>query len=378
MEVIEKLPPPTSVKSVRSFLGHAGFYQRFINDFSKIANPLCDLFGKDTPFVFDEECMKAFERIKEQLTNAPIICSPDWTLPFEIMCDASDYALGAVLGQQKENRLHAIYYATNTRNEAQVNYTTTEKELWAVFFALEKFRSYLLGSKVIIHIDHTALKYLFSKSDSKPRLLRWILLLQEFDIEIMDKPGKINLVADHLSRLFHEDENQMPMHDSFPDEWLFSIVQVKLPWFANFVNYLSSGGKCFPKSFDFHARRRLIKEASHYFWEDPYFFKQCKDKLVRRCIRKKKRKVSYLFAMIKQVVVIKEVKRQPKKFLIVGFDGLHYLRMHILLQLHVIGVKELMFGALISWAPSQVCMDISTYLWQSTMLVNGWKLQKKR
>ncbi|XP_050369085.1 uncharacterized protein LOC126787211 [Argentina anserina] len=285
VEIIEKLPPPVNVKGVRSFLGHAGFYRRFIKDFSKIVKPLCDLLAKETQFIFDEACLKAFERIKELLTNAPIICSPDWTLPFEIMCDASDYALGAVLGQRKEKLLHAIYYASKTLNDAQVNYTTTEKELLAVVFALEKFRSYLLGSKVIIHTDHSALKYLLSKSDTKPRLLRWILLLQEFDIEIVDKPGKVNLVADHLSRLTHQSEdNGVPLDESFPDERLFSIVEKKLPWFAHLVNFLASGGKCFPKTFDFHSRRRLIKEARHYFWDDPYLFKQCKDQLVRRCI----------------------------------------------------------------------------------------------
>ena len=103
------------------------------------------------------------------------------------MCDASDYAIGAVLGQRKEKRPCVIYYVSRTLNSAQANYTTTEKELLAIVFALDKFRSYLIGSKIIIFTDHAALKYLLSKKDAKPRLLRWILLLQEFDIEIRDK-----------------------------------------------------------------------------------------------------------------------------------------------------------------------------------------------
>ena len=121
------------------------------------------------------------------LTCAPIMQPPDWSLPFEIMCDASDYAIGAVLGQRKEKKPCVIYYASRTLNSARANYTTTEKELLAVAFALDKFRSYLIGSKAIIFTDHATLKYLLSKKDAKPRLLRWILLLQEFDIEIRDK-----------------------------------------------------------------------------------------------------------------------------------------------------------------------------------------------
>ena len=114
------------------------------------------------------------------MISAPIVQPPDWDLPFEVMCDASDFAVGAVLGQRKDKKLHAIYYASRTLDDAQRNYATTEKELLAVVFAFEKFRSYLVGSKVIVHTDHAALKYLMQKKDAKPRLLRWILVLQEF------------------------------------------------------------------------------------------------------------------------------------------------------------------------------------------------------
>jgi hypothetical protein len=116
--------------------------------------------------------------------SAPIVISPDWSLPFEIMCNASDIAVGAILGQRRDKLLHVIYYASHVLNPTQMNYATTEKELLAVVYAFDKFRSYLLGTKVIVYTDHAALKYLFSKQDSKPRLLRWILLLQEFDLEI--------------------------------------------------------------------------------------------------------------------------------------------------------------------------------------------------
>jgi len=180
-------------------------YRRFIKDFSKIARPLTQLLLKDAPFDFTDECLSAFNTLKQALVSAPIIQPPDWKLPFEIMCDASDYALGAVLGQRKGKALSAIYYASRTLDEAQVKYATTEKELLAVVYALDKFRSYLLGSRVVIFTDHAALKHLLIKKEAKPRLLRWILLLQEFDLEIKDKKAAENVVADHLSRLTQQE-----------------------------------------------------------------------------------------------------------------------------------------------------------------------------
>lgn len=189
IKTVKKLPPPTDIKSLRNFLGHAGFYTRFIKDFSKITKPLTQLLQKDVNFKFDEDCFQAFTTLKQSLISAPIIQPLDWNLPFEIMCDASDYAIGAVLGQRKEGKVHTIYYASKTLNEAQINYTTTEKELLAVVFTYEKFRSYIVNSKVIVYTDHAAIQYLLSKKDAKPCLIHWILLLQEFVAEIRDKKG---------------------------------------------------------------------------------------------------------------------------------------------------------------------------------------------
>ncbi|XP_075475898.1 uncharacterized protein LOC142515052 [Primulina tabacum] len=208
MEVIKNLPPPSSIKGIRSFLGHAGFYMRFIKDFSKIAKPLSSLLMKDAEFNFDSTCLHAFEILKESLVTAPVLTVPDWELPFEVMCDASDTAVGAVLGQRKN------------------------KELLAIVFAFDKFHSYLVLSKVTVYTDHSALKYLLAKKDAKPRLIRWILLLQEFHLEIRDKKGVENVVADHLSRLEHVEikGSDDDIDDWFPDEQLlekFILVAVE-------------------------------------------------------------------------------------------------------------------------------------------------------
>ena len=137
------------------------------------------------------------------------------------MCNASDYAVGAVLGQRLDKKPTVICHASKTLIEAQINYTTTEKELLAVVYALEKFRPYILESKIIIYTDHAALKYLLSKKEAKPRLIQWVLLLQEFDLEIKDKKGSENSVADHLLRLHISGGEDIG--DTFPDEHLLAI-----------------------------------------------------------------------------------------------------------------------------------------------------------
>ncbi|KAJ9566198.1 hypothetical protein OSB04_002164 [Centaurea solstitialis] len=288
IDTISKLPPPTNIKGVRCFLGHAEFYRRFIQDFSKISRPLTKLLEKDAPFIFDEKCISAFETLKRHLTNAPIIVPPDWDQPFEIMCDASDYAVGALLGQRKNNHFQPICYASRTLNDAQENYTTTEKELLAVVFAIEKFRSYLVLSKIIVYTDHSALKYLFAKPDAKPRLIRWILLLQEFDIEIRDKKGAENLAADHLSRLenpYMDSGGREVIRDKFPDEDLNMIKTIgedPIPWYADFANYLAAG--VLVKGMTYQQKGKFFSDLKYYFWSKPYLFRIGPDRIHRRCV----------------------------------------------------------------------------------------------
>ncbi|GKB31589.1 reverse transcriptase domain-containing protein [Tanacetum coccineum] len=288
VDVIAKLPHPTTVKGVRSFLGHAGFYRRFIKDFSKISRPMTHLLEKETPFVFSKECVEVFNALKKKLTEAPILVAPDWDLPFEIMCDASDFAVGVVLGNHKTRHFQPIRYASKTMTDAQAHYTTTEKELLAVVYAFEKFRPYLVLSKTIVYTDHSALKYLLAKQDAKLRLLRWILLLQEFDVIIRDKKGADNLAADHLSRLENPHQSELEkkeITETFLLETLGMVTfrgDATTPWFADFENY--HAGNFVVKGMSSQQKNKFFKDVKHYFWDDPYLFKICADQVIRRCV----------------------------------------------------------------------------------------------
>ncbi|GKA64957.1 reverse transcriptase domain-containing protein [Tanacetum coccineum] len=162
---------------------------KFIKDFSKIARPLTKLLEKDTPVEVNDACHNTFKLLKEKLTCAPAIVSPNWNFPFELMCDASDFVVGAIL-----------------------------------VFAFVKFRSYLVLSKAIMHTDHSALRHLFKKQDAKPCLIRWILLLHEFNIKIKDRKGTENVAVDHLSRIKNEEtSDDSEVDDNFPGEKEFDI-----------------------------------------------------------------------------------------------------------------------------------------------------------
>nr|GFA22552.1 reverse transcriptase domain-containing protein [Tanacetum cinerariifolium] len=237
------------------------------------ARPMTHLLEKETPFAFSKECVDAFDTLKKMLTEAPILVVPDWKLPFELMCDTSDFAIGAVLGQRKTKHFQPIHYASKTMTEAQIHYTTTEKEMLDVVYAFEKFRPYLVLSKSIVYTDHSALKYLLNKQDAKPRFLRWVLLLQEFDITILDKKGSENLAADHLSRLEnpHKDvlENK-DINENFSLETLRSLSSDSTPWFADIANF--HAGNFIKKGLTSQQKKKLFKDAKHYFWDDPYLF----------------------------------------------------------------------------------------------------------
>nr|GFB64753.1 reverse transcriptase domain-containing protein [Tanacetum cinerariifolium] len=244
IEVISKLPHPTTVTGIRSFLGHAGFYRRFIKDFSKISRPMTHLLENNSPFIFSNECFQAFRTLKDKLTEAPILIAPNWDQP-------------------------------KTMNKAEANYTTTEKEMLTVVYAFENFRSYLIMNKSIVYTDHSALKYLSTKKDAKARFLRWILLLQEFDFKFIDTRGAKNYAVDHLSRLENPYENifdPKEINEAFPLETLNKVANndPSTPWYADLANY--------------HAGNFIIKAKkvfdSGFYW--PSIYKDAFE-LVKHC-----------------------------------------------------------------------------------------------
>nr|GEW84393.1 reverse transcriptase domain-containing protein [Tanacetum cinerariifolium] len=236
VNVIAKLPHLTTVKGIRSFLGHAGFYQRFIQDFLKIARPMTRLLEKDTPFFFSTECIEAFQTLKKKFTEPPILFALDRDMPFELMCDASDFAIGAVLGQQKTKHFQPIHYASKTMTGAQAHYTTTEKELLAVVAE--------------------------------------------------------NLATDHLSQLENPHQSvidKKEINETFPLETLNMVsfrIDSSTLWFVDFENY--HAGNFIVKEMSSQEKNKFFKDVKHYFWDDPFLFIICADQVIRRCVHDQK------------------------------------------------------------------------------------------
>nr|GEW10644.1 reverse transcriptase domain-containing protein [Tanacetum cinerariifolium] len=213
---------------------------RFIKDFSKIVRQMTRLLEKEYPFLFSKECVEAFQTLKRKFTEAPILIAPDWDLPFELMCDASDFAIGAVLGNVKKS---------------------------------------ILG------------QYTMPK-DSKARLLRWVLLLQEFTFKVIGTKGAKKLAADHLSRLENPHQNMLDpkeINESFPLEKI-NLVSFRgnssTPWFVDFANY--HAGNLVVKEMSSQQKNKFFKDVKHYFWDDPFLFKILADQVIRRCVNGQK------------------------------------------------------------------------------------------
>jgi hypothetical protein len=188
--------PPTTVHQVRSFLGLAGYYRRFIPDFSKLVKQITSLLKNDTEFIWSSKCNEAFEQLKILLTTAPVLAQPDIEKPFDVYCDASGSGLGCVLMQ--EGRV--IAYALRQLRRHEEHYPTHDLELATVVHALKIWRHYLLGNICHIYTDHKSLKYIFTQSELNMRQRRWLELIKYYELEIHYHPGKTNVVADALSR----------------------------------------------------------------------------------------------------------------------------------------------------------------------------------
>ncbi|GJU87779.1 reverse transcriptase domain-containing protein [Tanacetum coccineum] len=255
------------------------------------------------------------------------------------MCDASDYAVGAVLGQRKTKHFQPIHYASKTMTDAQAHYTTTEKELLAVVYAFEKFRPYLVLLKTIVYIDHSALKYLLAKQDAKPRLLWWILLLQEFDVIIHDKKGAKNLAADHLSRLEnpHQDvlENK-EITETFPLETLGDVFPAKKPLISSRLAIMDPPG-------DIMVQTTLLKKS-----------------LILDFIGLLFTEMPMTWSHSVTLVNVKEKSQNVMKCLKMQFKY----------------ARSLTCGASISWDRSRLHEGTSIYSWLSIISQNGLKQKR--
>nr|AAM00970.1 Putative retroelement [Oryza sativa Japonica Group]ABB47126.1 retrotransposon protein, putative, Ty3-gypsy subclass [Oryza sativa Japonica Group] len=196
VESVTKWTPPKTVSQIRSFLGLAGYYRRFIENFSRIARPMTQLLKKDEKFKWTAECDKSFEELKKKLVSAPVLILPDQMKDFQVYCDASRHGLGCVLMQ--EGRV--VAYASRQLRPHEGNYPTHDLELAAVVHALKIWRHYLIGNRCEVYTDHKSLKYIFTQPDLNLRQRRWLELIKDYDMSIHYHPGKANVVADALSR----------------------------------------------------------------------------------------------------------------------------------------------------------------------------------
>lgn len=201
VKAVSQYPVPTCPKDIKAFLGLAGYYRRFIKNFSSLSKPLTSLLKKDVNFVWSSKQQDSFEKLKSALCLEPVLQYPDFTKTFYLTTDASNFAIGSVLSQGQPPSDLPIAYASRTLNRAEGNYSTTEKELLAIVWSVKHFRPYLYGRKFVIMTDHKPLTWLFNVKDPGSRLVRWRLTLEEYDYDIIYKPGKINHNADALSRI---------------------------------------------------------------------------------------------------------------------------------------------------------------------------------
>ena len=226
VEAVRKFPRPKSAKNIKQFLGLAGYYRRFIPNFSTVAKPLSYLLKKGVRFAWTEVQQNAFDKLKNILCNYPILQYPNFSKPFIVSCDASNYGLGGVLSQGIIGKDLPVAYASRTLSETEINYSTIEKELLAILFCVTTFRPYLYGRKFTLVTDHRPLVWLHNIKDPGSKLLRWRLRLAEYDYDVIYKKGTINTNADALSRNpfmeiepdFYDTQDPLPTEELDPFE----------------------------------------------------------------------------------------------------------------------------------------------------------------
>ncbi|XP_042027222.1 uncharacterized protein LOC121774404 [Salvia splendens] len=218
---VAKLPYSINQEEIRALLKYAGARGGLIKDFAG-SQILTKLPQDDVKFKYSDVCKAAFPFLKDRLMSFSIIRGPDWNHSFEVICETSNCALGEILSQKFQGKSYVVLYASKTFGQAQMNYDMTEKEMLSVVFAFEKYRQHLRGSKVVVYTNHAAIKYLSSKRRSKPHLIRWLLLLQEFEWEAVDRRRCENIEASHLRQILQK-ENTEAIPDKFPERHMHLI-----------------------------------------------------------------------------------------------------------------------------------------------------------
>ena len=289
ISAIQKATAPDNLKAVSRFMGQIKWHSRYLRYLADVGAPLTHLTKKDVEFVWGDAQEKAFQIMKKMLVVSPIIQAPQWELPFHVFVDASDMAVGAALMQEKiRGWFRPVYYASRMLKPAEKNYTVTEREARGMIFALEKFRHYLLGNKVIFHVDHQALIFLVKKPKLEGRLARWMLLLQEFDFTVFHTPGNQHAVADYLSRLEHAEESP-GVSDQLPDAELFQVQgQTFDNWYDQMVQFLTDG--VLPSNMSTDQKKKFALRSRPFLIIAGALYRKGADQIIRRCVPEEEQK----------------------------------------------------------------------------------------
>lgn len=226
VDAILRIPIPKNVSEVRRIVGLASWYRRFVPNLSTLIAPMTNLLRKNTPFIWNSDCNSALEAVKTHLTTAPILTCPNFDLPFVVQTDASDFGLGCVLTQVQQGEEKVISYLSRSLTKSERRFSTVEKECLAVLFAVEKLRPYLQGSHFTVITDHYSLKWLYSIKDPMGRIARWCIRLQQYDFDVIHRPGKDNVIADTLSRA-------VPIIDSIAEDRNDDAGEVEDKWYRS-------------------------------------------------------------------------------------------------------------------------------------------------
>nr|GEX69339.1 reverse transcriptase domain-containing protein [Tanacetum cinerariifolium] len=397
IEVIAKLPRPTTVKGIHSFLGHTGFYRSHEEmSFRPIRYASKTMTEAESNYTTTEKEMLSVVLLRwvlllQEFTFKVIDTKGDENLPANHLSPLENPHQN-VLDPKEINESFPI----ETLNMV----SSREKEMLAVVYAFKKFRSYLIMNKSIVHTDHSALKYLFAKKDAKARLLRWVLLLQEFDFEVLNTKGAENLAADHLSRLENPYENVLDtkeINETFPLETLSMVTfrgDSNAPWFADFANY--HAGNFIVKGMTSQQKNKFFNDVKHYFWDDPFLFKICADQVIRWCVHGKEavdileachngptegHHGANLTAKKSSIPVSSgpPSTKMPTSLLKIVTRANDKEKFHNVMRCLKIPskfVKSLTFGASTLWAYSRLHGGTNIFSWPSTICQNG--LKRKR